>query len=77
MITFFGVLRRVQQKKCVKQLTLLTFYEKLKNLKKLDDFSGSNDFDGNDTHVKNIFTVFKCRISMRMGRIYLTTYFFC
>ena len=69
-------MRRVYQKKCVKQLILLTFYEKLKNLRKLDDFSGSNDFDGKETHVKNNFTVFNCCISMRMGRIYLTTYFF-
>ena len=36
----------------VKQQTLLTFCKNLKNRRKLDDFSGSNDFDCKNTHVK-------------------------
>ena len=59
----------------VKQLTLLTFYKKLKNRRKLDDFSGSNDFDGKNTHVKNNFTNLKYRIRMRRGHICLPAYF--
>ena len=59
----------------VKQLTLLTFCKDLKNLRKLDDFSGSKDFDGKNKRVRNNFTNFKCCIPKRMGNICLQTYF--
>ena len=54
---------------------MLTFYKIFKNRRKLDDFSGSNDFDGKNTHVKNNFTNFKYRTLMRIGHICLTTCF--
>ena len=41
----FGCFEVLVLKKCVKQLTLLTFYKNLKNQRKSDYFSGSNDFD--------------------------------
>ena len=56
-------------KNYVKQLTLLTFCKDLKNLRKLDEFSGLKDFDGKNTHVRNNFTNFKCCIPMGMGHI--------
>ena len=48
----------------------------MKYPKKLDDFNGSNDFDGKNTHVKNNLKDFKYCILVHMGHICLTTYFF-
>ena len=44
-------------------------------MKKIRQFSGSNDFDGKITHVENSFTNFRYRILMRLGHICLTTCF--
>ena len=41
----------------MKELTLLTFYKNLKNRRKLDDFSGSNDFEGKNTPLKIILLI--------------------
>ena len=71
----FGCFEVLVLKNRVKQLTLLTFCKNLKNLRKLDIFSSSKDFDGTNTLVKNNFTNFKCCIPMRIGHICLPTYF--
>ena len=75
MLIFLGVLRCLYKKNRVKQLTLLTFYKKLKNRRKLDDFKGLKDFEGKNVLVKNNFTNFKYCIPMRIGHICLPTYF--
>ena len=50
----FGCFEVLVLKNRFKQLTLLNFYKNLKNQRKLDDFSGSKDFDCKNTHVKII-----------------------